>query len=141
MRLAVWIVPAVALAMILSGCGPSSDDKARIRLAVSAFNRALDKQGRDEDSMIDLQKAVDLVPDGKARTEILRCQGLLITYSQRQRLLYLDLELNLLKIGHRQQSTKEDFERAMSKARSDNPLPDFDPLAKCNVISLPQLEK
>ena len=134
---------AVSLAVLLTtSCGPSAEDKARIRQVETAYSIASMGNADNSDALMnDLQRAVDLVPDGKAREEILSCQSLLKMYvitKQRRRLF---LEGNLLAIGHGRQSTKKEFDIANANAEKEVPLPDYDPIAKCEVITLPSLTK
>jgi hypothetical protein len=76
-----------------------------------------------DDRLRDLQRAVDVIPHGRARGEILRCQHLLEIYDMRKEAQFLNAEHLLL--------TEKNFDTAMSKAQKDVPLPDYDPIAKC----------
>ncbi len=91
--------------------------------------------------MKELQRAVDMVADGKTRDEILNCQYLLEMYEGKKQLQFLKLESNLLDIGHGERSTKKDFDTASSKAQKEVPLPDYDPIVTCAAITLPALAK
>lgn len=74
------ISSAIVAVFLFQVACTSQEDKARIRLAASAFERASDPHGRDERLMTELQEAIDVVPDGKARDELVRCQALLQRY-------------------------------------------------------------
>jgi hypothetical protein len=141
---ALRVVALVALAAssaFLFGC-QSSEDKARIRLAVSAFDRAADARSGDariESLMIDLQKAVDAVHDDHARTEILDCYTLLRIYRSRQQIIAIAYEQNLLDTGHWKNTTAAEADKAMTEAKVANPLPDLKPLSDCEVVRLANL--
>jgi hypothetical protein len=140
MKMAAKGLVAMALALLLCSC-TSPEDKSRIRLAASAFDRAYEAGGRNEELMVDLQKAVDAIQDADARAEFLRCKNLLTSYNLAQRMVVIAYERNLIEIGHGRQSTAKDAEIAMSKAKLANPLPDLQPLANCDVVSLPSFAK
>ena len=132
---------ALAAVVPLFNCA-SAEAKARIRYAVSAFKLASDSSPANSKALIgDLQKAVDLVPDGDAKNELLRCQGLLEFYQSRQSLIDAETLLNLAKAGHWRSPTKEDFDISYAKAKAAYPLPDYDPIAKCAIITLPAFAK
>jgi hypothetical protein len=133
------LAAVIALAVASAACGPSAEDKARIRLAVSAFKLAGDVHGGGSESgisksrMDDLQKAIDVVPDGHARDALLDCQRLLVSYKHAERMIESQLETNLLKTGNGREPTKADFDRAMAKAKAEYPMPDYEPLSRCTV--------
>ena len=91
--------------------------------------------------MIDLEKAVDAVPDGHARTEILDCYRLLRIYRMRQHLIALTFEANLYKRGHGLKTTEKEAKKAMSEAQLAHPMPDVEPLVNCSVRRLPEIAK
>jgi hypothetical protein len=130
------VVIIVSITTLCGGC-TSAEDKARIRQAVTAYNIASRGSSNSEALMLDLQKAVDAVPDGKARDEFLTCLNLLQMYTLKQQTQFLALERNLTEIGHGRQSTKKDFDIANAKAQKEAPLPDYNPIAKCAVVTLP----
>lgn len=131
---------AAFIALLLTSCGPSAEDKARIRQVITAYDTASRANADNSEALMgDLQKAVDVVPDGKAREEILGCQNLLQIYALRQKSQFLVLERNLFEIGHGQHSTANDFDIANAKAQKEVPLPDYNPIAKCAVVTLPAL--
>lgn len=133
---------AVSLAVLLTtSCGPSAEDKARIRQVETAYSIASMGNADNSDALMnDLQRAVDLVPDGKAREEILNCQSLLKMYVIKQATQRLVLKRNL-RDRARSATTKKDFDIANANAKKEVPLPDYDPIAKCVVITLPSLTK
>ena len=133
---------AVSLAVLLTtSCGPSAEDKARIRQVETAYSIASMGNADNSDALMnDLQRAVDLVPDGKAREEILSCQSLLKMYVIKQATQRLVLKRNL-RDRARSATTKKDFDIANANAEKEVPLPDYDPIAKCEVITLPSLTK
>jgi len=131
----------VACALLLCGC-TSAEDKARIRQVVTAYEAASRAHPDTSDALMrDLQRAVDVVPDGKAREDILRCQHLLTMYALKERGLVLDLKKNLLDIGDGRHTTQKDFDLAKAKAQKENPLPDYGPISECAVITLPALAR
>jgi hypothetical protein len=146
MRTRIWIRPDRPLGMILvailltTSCGPSAEDKARIRQVVTAYNAAFMASPDNSEALLgELQKAVDVVPDGKARDEILRCQNLLYMYKTKQTTQSIVLETHLSEIGHGQHSTKKDVDIADAKAQQEVPLPALDPIVQCEVRTLPAL--
>ena len=134
---------AGSLAVLLTtSCGPSAEDKARIRQVETAYSLARMGNADNSDALMnDLQRAVDMVPDGKAREEILNCQSLLKMYVIKNQTQRLVLMRNLSEIGHGRQSTKKDVDIASANAEKEVPLPDSYPIAKCAVITLPSLTK
>jgi hypothetical protein len=141
-RMNLKCLSAVSLTLLLASCGPSAEEKARIRQVVTAYNAASYSHADNSDALLaELQKTVDVVPDGKERDEILRCQHLLTMYTLQQKLQFLALERNLRAIGHGQNSTKKDFDIANAKAQKEVPLPDYNPIASCAVGTLPALAK
>ena len=127
-----------SIVVLLCGCS-SAEDKARIRLAVSAFKLAADARERDESLMADLQRAIDVVPDGRARDELVSCRGVLTEYWIAQQRIVLSFEDNLQKIGHGRETTAKEAEIAMSKAKRDNPALDPKPMVDCEALRLPKL--
>jgi hypothetical protein len=135
-------VGGLLTAALLSCNCTSVEDKDRIRHAVSAFELASDNSPANRKALMgDLQNAVDAVPDGDARNELLRCQGLLELYRSRQSLIAAETLLSLAKTGLGKNSTDEDFDLSYARATAASPLPDFAPIARCAVITLPAFAK
>jgi hypothetical protein len=139
-RFGTLLILAVPLLSQLIGCA-SAEDKARIRLAVSAYKAAADASRPDETLMADLQRAIDVVPDGHARSELVDCQLELQKYKLSLKRIELAYEQNLVAIGHGRDTTAKEADAAMSKAQRDNPRPDPDEIAKCEVSRLPDLAR
>lgn len=132
---------ALSVALLLAACG-SAEDKAKMRTAISAFGRASSgPDAQNERAMIDLQNAIDVVPDSKGREELLRCQRLLVT----RRIAVLGEEIafkqGLLKIRHGLDTTRAEADKAMKDAQAANPLPDYRPIVECLVEKLPALAR
>jgi hypothetical protein len=138
---AMRTVGPIFLLFLLGGC-TSAEDKARVRTAATAFEIAASaKTPQAEAAMNELKKAIDVVPDGKARDELLRCQGLLETYSLTLQTIEIATETNLLKIGHGVHSTMEDVNKAHAEAISKHPEPDPKGLVECELHTLPALTR
>lgn len=129
------ISASIAIVSLFQVACTSQEDKARIRLAASAYLRASDeRRGRaDGHLMTDLQRAIDVVPDGKARDELVKCHRLLENFRLIEEAGQLDYEHNLDVIGHGGPTTTKQRELAMSKAKQANPLPDLKLLGDCYV--------
>lgn len=126
---------------LLCGC-ESETDKANIRLAATAFRVASDADTRNSDrTLVELQKAIDVVSDKHARSELIECQSFLGLYKAKQKLQEVTLQSNLLDIGHGTDSTKGDFDAALAKAKADVPLPDEKPIFACEYERLPALTR
>jgi hypothetical protein len=98
MRTAISSAMAI-VAISLSGCGPSPTDKANIRLAVSAFNRAeAAKDGNETEFQYllgDFEKAADAIRNDDSRYRVTHCVAKLKIYRYARR--SADIELELMK--------------------------------------------
>jgi hypothetical protein len=146
-------IAALLSCVLLAGCGPSAEDKGRIRQFISAYSRLLgvyrtqsifsDPSQIDPSLTVDLQKAADLVTDSRARQEILRCQDLIDTYAIKRRTQFLALSADFiqLKIRNPRRPQEDNLDDAKKAAEKEVQLPDIYPMARCAEITLPPFTK
>jgi hypothetical protein len=121
-----YFVVALVSTLLLTGCGTSAEDKAKIRLAVSAVRRAVDanemSKGAMEERLAEAERAIDAVPDGEARTAIVDCERLLWHYKMARSVVWIATRANLYNMS---------AEAAYAAAERKHPVPDYEPIAAC----------
>lgn len=120
-----------ALVLIVASCN-SPAEKARIREAASAFERALQASPKDVDlKMIELQNAIDNVSDDNARYQLQHCERLLATYMDAQT-VSIDIQGEQRKAGRGGTYTSNDLSRAIAKATSKEGVPELRTITACS---------